>query len=74
MYPSAYLYNNHINYYELAENSVKLWEVYKDTNSRCYRTRHRRRYAFSPQPLFLHGLGPWNVTPGARYSIQVCIK
>jgi hypothetical protein len=51
----------------MAEDGVRLWECNYDRNKR----RHRRRYGFAPQPLFLYGLGPWNINPGAKYSIQV---
>ncbi|XP_022912500.2 uncharacterized protein [Onthophagus taurus] len=61
------------NMLKLAENSVKQWE-FCNCNDPISETkikgRHRRRYGFSPQPYFLHGLGPWNVSPGARYSVQ----
>lgn len=59
-----------VDYMEMAETSVKLWELKTETH-RYESRRHRRRYGFVPQPLFLHGLGPWNVTSGAKYSIQV---
>lgn len=49
--------------YEIVENGVTTWE----NNKR----KHIRRYAFAPQPHFLHGLGPWKVSPGETYSVQV---
>lgn len=56
----------------LIETSVKLWELYKEVTCKgASRGRHRRRFGFSPQSHFLHGLGPWSVTPGERFSIQV---
>lgn len=51
----------------MAEECVKLWE----SNVAKCDIRHRRRYGIAPQPLFLYGLGPWNINPGAKYSIQV---
>lgn len=61
-----------VNFPKFAENSVKLWEYYSVAQSHIKTPgRHRRRYAFLPQPYFLNGLGPWNLTPGARYSVQV---
>jgi hypothetical protein len=46
----------------MAEDGVRLWECNYDRNKR----RHRRRYGFAPQPLFLYGLGPWNINPGGE--------
>ncbi|KAI4462867.1 guanine nucleotide exchange factor [Holotrichia oblita] len=61
-----------LNYPKFAETSVRLWEYYNfalpESKSKG---KHRRRYAFLPQPYFLNGLGPWNLTPGARYSVQM---
>ncbi|KAJ3657976.1 hypothetical protein Zmor_009748 [Zophobas morio] len=54
----------------LAEDSVRLWELYRE-NLRKTKTRHRRRFGIVPQPLFLYGLGPWNINPGTKFSIQV---
>lgn len=60
------------NYEDLAETSVKLWELYKDVKSIDLNgMKHKRRYAILPLSHFLSGLGPWNVTPGERFSIQV---
>ncbi|RZC42177.1 uncharacterized protein BDFB_006762 [Asbolus verrucosus] len=56
---------------DMAEECVRLWELYKETDPNKYKSRHRRRYGIAPQPLFLYGLGPWNINPGAKYSIQV---
>lgn len=57
---------------EVAENCVRLWEYYKDATLSCMtRCKHKRRYALSPQPHFLNGLGPWNISTGERYSVQV---
>nr|XP_015834967.1 PREDICTED: uncharacterized protein LOC103312818 isoform X2 [Tribolium castaneum] len=53
----------------MAEDCVRLWELSNENPRRG--TRHRRRYGIAPQPLFLYGLGPWNISPGAKYSIQV---
>lgn len=58
---------------DMIENCVRLWELYKDVKSTNLNIKHRRRYAFIPLSHFLNGLGPWNVTPGERYSIQVII-
>ncbi|KRT82793.1 hypothetical protein AMK59_4420, partial [Oryctes borbonicus] len=61
-----------VNYPKFAETSVKLWEYYNLAQPELKpRSKHRRRYAFLPQPYFLNGLGPWNLTPGARYSVQM---
>lgn len=59
---------------ELLEIAVSNWEASKvRTLSKIegVRGRHPRRYAFSPQPHFHHGLGPWNLHPGDRFSVQV---
>ncbi|XP_050308206.1 uncharacterized protein LOC126744714 isoform X2 [Anthonomus grandis grandis] len=61
-----------INYEELAETAVLMWEYYGFScmqNGR--RTRHRRRYGFAPKPLFLYGLGPWHATKGDNFSLQI---
>ncbi|XP_030755784.1 uncharacterized protein LOC115882075 isoform X2 [Sitophilus oryzae] len=61
-----------INYDDLAETSVLIWEYYsfsKELNG--YKKRHRRRYGFVPEPMFLYGLGPWNISKGERFSIQI---
>ncbi|XP_075235068.1 uncharacterized protein LOC142332505 [Lycorma delicatula] len=52
-----------VDMYEIVENGVATWE-----NNR---RKHIRRYAFAPQPHFLHGLGPWKVAPGETYSVQI---
>lgn len=65
------LRNSNNNFDEMVENSVKLWELYSDVKSTSVQWKHRRRYAFIPLSHFLNGLGPWNVTPGERFSIQV---
>ncbi|CAH0561047.1 unnamed protein product [Brassicogethes aeneus] len=49
---------------------VELWEKNKNDKYRK-KSRHKRRYGFSPQPLFLHGLGPWTVNPGSYCSLQL---
>ncbi|XP_045479123.1 uncharacterized protein LOC123684063 isoform X2 [Harmonia axyridis] len=51
----------------MAETCLKLWE----SNPSSSKATHKRRYGLSPHPHFLHGLGPWNVPPGCKYSIQV---
>ncbi|XP_069703188.1 uncharacterized protein [Periplaneta americana] len=55
--------------YDMVEYGVLIWEENKAQRQR--RRRHPRRYGFSSQWLFLHGLGPWHVAPGERHSIQV---
>ncbi|XP_017772699.1 PREDICTED: uncharacterized protein LOC108559845 [Nicrophorus vespilloides] len=58
---------------EMAETAVQLWEFYKTSPSSLSKRerRHRRRFAISPQPHFFHGLGPWNVNHGERFSLQM---
>ncbi|KAF2902795.1 hypothetical protein ILUMI_03389 [Ignelater luminosus] len=57
---------------DLTETAVRLWELQRDTNPNAiHRGRHRRRYGFAPHPHFAHGLGPWSVPPGERYSVQI---
>lgn len=68
------LKNSNKNFDDMVENSVKLWELYRDVKSTGLNWKHRRRYAFLPLSHFLNGLGPWNVTPGERFSIQVLIN
>ncbi|KAL3266400.1 hypothetical protein HHI36_010577 [Cryptolaemus montrouzieri] len=53
-------------FFEMAEICVRHWE------SNIYSKKaHKRRYRLCPHPYFLHGLGPWSVQPGCRFSIQV---
>ncbi|XP_039295163.1 uncharacterized protein LOC111055124 isoform X1 [Nilaparvata lugens] len=54
-----------LDFYELIESSIQLWE------SGLKKKKHLRRYAFSPKPHFLHGLGPWKLSKGDTYSVQV---
>lgn len=56
---------------EVAESCVRLWENYKENNFNAYNRKHKRRYGLAPQPHFLYGLGPWNVPPGGKFSLQV---
>ncbi|KAH1012291.1 hypothetical protein HUJ05_011472 [Dendroctonus ponderosae] len=58
-----------IDYEEIAETAVLLWEYYGLTTNR--KMRHRRRYGYAPKPLFLYGLGPWTVSQGDRTSLQL---
>ncbi|KAK9870955.1 hypothetical protein WA026_009917 [Henosepilachna vigintioctopunctata] len=51
----------------LIEECVRCWEM----NSVSPKIAHKRRYGLSPYPYFLHGLGPWNIPPGCRFSVQV---
>ncbi|KAF5280493.1 hypothetical protein FQA39_LY18038 [Lamprigera yunnana] len=60
-----------IDYNNLIENSVRIWELSRDTNPYMYRReRHIRRYGISPLPHFLNGLGLWTVSQSETYSIQ----
>lgn len=55
---------------QIVDHAVFQWENSRK-NYNHTEVRHRRRYAFSPQPHFLNGLGPWNVRTGERDSVQV---
>ncbi|KAL1509882.1 hypothetical protein ABEB36_004553 [Hypothenemus hampei] len=64
-------YTSTITDYELlAETAVLIWELYGYSQFNM-KYRHRRRYGFSPKPLFLYGLGPWNVNKGDKMSLQL---
>ncbi|XP_044729467.1 uncharacterized protein LOC123292818 [Chrysoperla carnea] len=54
---------------QIVEHAVFQWENSRKNDNHT-EIRHRRRYAFSPQPHFLYGLGPWNVRIGERDSVQ----
>lgn len=66
-----YTSSSYIDFCEVAESCVRLWENYKEIDMNARNRKHKRRYGLSPQPHFLYGLGPWNVPPGARFSLQV---
>lgn len=46
-----------------------LWQY--NVRLKFNRSRHRRRYGFAPQPLFLYGLGPWPISKGDRTSLHL---
>ncbi|XP_044748285.1 uncharacterized protein LOC123309302 isoform X2 [Coccinella septempunctata] len=51
----------------MAERCIEQWESYPSMP----KIVHKRRYGLCPHPHFLHGLGPWKVPPGCKYSVQV---
>ncbi|KAK5644118.1 hypothetical protein RI129_007963 [Pyrocoelia pectoralis] len=56
-----------IDYGHLAENAVLTWE----SNANVQRNRHKRRYGIAPQPHFLYGFGPWSISQGDKFSVQM---
>ncbi|XP_060531514.1 uncharacterized protein LOC132705099 [Cylas formicarius] len=75
-----------MNYEELAETAVMLWEFYGfEDETRCKqgnlinmfashsfcRFKHRRRYGFAPKPWFLYGFGPETLSKGDKFSLQI---
>ncbi|KAB0799908.1 hypothetical protein PPYR_07788 [Photinus pyralis] len=60
--------DNETDYTRLAENAVLFWESSRNVTQV---NRHRRRYGIAPQPHFLYGLGPWGISQGERFSVQV---
>ncbi|XP_026467526.1 uncharacterized protein LOC113371096 [Ctenocephalides felis] len=57
---------------EIADLAVDLWEeAARISRCRSRLTRHKRRYALIPKPHLLSGLGPWTLSQGERYSLQV---
>ncbi|RZF43712.1 hypothetical protein LSTR_LSTR004225 [Laodelphax striatellus] len=58
-------YCESLDLYELIESSIQLWE------NGLKRKKHSRRYALSAKPHFLHGLGPWKLSKGDKYSVQI---
>lgn len=58
----------------LSDSAVQCWETSKNntlTKIVGIRGRHPRRYAIKPHTHFLSGVGPWNLHPGEKFSMQV---
>ncbi|XP_023029887.2 uncharacterized protein isoform X1 [Leptinotarsa decemlineata] len=60
-----------VNYEQLAESAVLVWEFYKVADPDKYKIKHRRRYGLATKPLFLYGFGEWALSKGAKYSLHL---
>ncbi|KAG5897141.1 hypothetical protein JTB14_025094 [Gonioctena quinquepunctata] len=63
--------SNIINYEQLAETAILTWEFYKVTDPDKYKVKHRRRYGLATKPLFWYGFEQWDVSKGAKFSLQL---
>ncbi|CAG9765569.1 unnamed protein product [Ceutorhynchus assimilis] len=59
-----------VDYEEIAETAVLIWEYFGVWSQRN-RLRHRRRCGFAPKSLFLYGLGPWHTSSADEYSLHL---